>query len=122
MDSDSDLGYHHVEPMGPEEEEYEDAYPNSDTTFRILIEGLCGVFPQSSYKTSTIPTSRDDCFDPSVYKPSIGTDGRFCVCVQPSDSYDESTTYSVTAEEMASKQSAYDETQAEETEEDTGSV
>ena len=63
MDSDSDLGYHHVVPKGTEEETYEAAYEESSTTFRILIEGLCGVFPRDTYTTDAIPTSRDSCFD-----------------------------------------------------------
>lgn len=63
MDSDSDLGYHHVFPGGPEEDTYEELYNEADVKFRVLVEGLCGVFPQASYTTDVIPTSRDSCFD-----------------------------------------------------------
>ena len=63
MDSDSDLGYHHVEPSGPEEETYESYYNEADIKFRVLVEGLCGVFPQATYTTDNIAMTRDDCFD-----------------------------------------------------------
>merc|ERR1719242_2532745 len=69
----------------------------------------------------TIPTTRDSCFDPSVYKPSIGTDGRFCVCVQPNDDF-ATTTASIGEAELSATKGQYEATKAAEAEEDTSSI
>ena len=73
--SDGDLGYHST------------VFPEA---FEGAQLGVCGVYPQSTY-SDKVPRSRADCDAKAMdenLKPSIGTDGRFCVCYKPQQSYD----------------------------------
>ena len=57
--------------------------------------GICGVYPQSTYNDN-VPQTRDECNSwRDNIKPSIGNDGRFCVCVKPNEHYDKERTYPV---------------------------
>lgn len=48
-----------------------------------------------------MPRTRDSCnaFEDNI-KPSIGNDGRHCVCVKPHNSFDSDTAYDVTEETL----------------------
>ena len=84
--------------------------------------GMCGVYPTSTY-TDMVPTTRDECnsFRDNI-KPSIGTNGEFCVCVKPNESYDaETSVYSVDDATFQSAQTEYAQNH-EQTAEDTGSM
>ena len=55
-------------------------------SFHVHSVGLCGIFPRATYDSISIPQSRRECFSGSAYKPSIGNDGKHCVCVKPAPS------------------------------------
>jgi len=56
-----------------------------------LSLGSCGVTPMASY-SDDVPASLEECSQFEENKmPSIGTDGRFCVCYRPHDDFDTDT-------------------------------
>ena len=143
--SDEDLGYHVLNPSSDDWLEqiayYESlddddsqkdldiglcSLPGSniyDTNWICCVNvGLCGVVPLSSYRDN-VPTTRDECWGsgPTNIKPSIGTDGRFCVCVRPNESYDVGTVHEVSSEEFESFVIGYVQ-HHQEAEEDTSSM
>ena len=74
-ESDGDLGYHRTD--------FPEIYEDETTQL-----GVCGVYPQSTY-SDKVPSSLSECHEAGArLKPSIGTDGRFCVCYKPEHSYD----------------------------------
>merc|ERR1719447_843036 len=74
-----------------------------------LQVSLCGVTPTSSF-SDMVPSTRDECntFQDNI-KPSIGNNGRFCVCVKPHESYDEDTMFPISEREFKAYQKAYTE-------------
>ena len=56
-------------------------------------------------------------------KPSIGTNGKFCVCVKPNESFDADTTASIGNKELAAYKGAHSENEEEDdVETDTSSI
>lgn len=56
-----------------------------------LSLGVCGVTPMSSY-SDRVPQSQRECVEGGDrLKPSIGNDGRFCVCYKPQSDYNVDT-------------------------------
>ena len=76
-------------------------------TWWQLQIGICGVYPQATYNDN-IPQTRDECNSwRTNLKPSIGNDGRFCVCVKPNHEYDPNTKYAVDEGKFDMFQSEY---------------
>ena len=73
--------------------------PIDDLQDDYHLAGICGVAVQNAHYTTakTRYDAQAPKFDYYHYKPSIGTDGRFCVCYQPSDSYQ--TSFGLTDEQ-----------------------
>ncbi len=93
QESDGDMGSHAT--LFPE------AYEAEATQL-----GVCGVYPQSAY-SDQVPADQSQCAHMRrPLKPSLGDDGRFCVCYKPQKSYD-------AAIKWRSSPKAFDEVQAE---------
>ena len=63
----------------------QEEYDEMSDTDGIIFTGTCATLAKSV--TTEVATTHDDCTSaqsPVNFKPSIGTDGRNCVCVQPS--------------------------------------
>ncbi len=74
--SDGDLGYSRTA--------FPELFPADS-----LSMGTCGVAAMASY-SDRVPEHHSDCVDATdAIKPSLGTDGRFCVCVRPQQHYDQ---------------------------------
>jgi len=97
--SDADLEYHVVSPFDMDDFNlwtgyYESLEPDNRTWWQLQM-GICGVYPQSTYNDN-VPQTRDECNEwRNNIKPSIGNDGKFCVCVKPNEHYNAATTYPV---------------------------
>ena len=122
--SDADLGYHVINPKADDWPEWRAYYTNmaNNATYMDLDIGLCGVAPMSSY-SDQVPSTRDECWEGTSrdnVKPSIGNNGRFCVCVKPNESYQDKV-HVVTAEDLESAEAEYTKHHQEEAE-DTSSV
>ena len=76
-DSDGDLGYRRTR------------FPEQYEADSVRM-GLCGLWPQSAY-SGNVAEDRGQCLfdeEPREWvKPSIGSDGRHCVCVKPNASF-----------------------------------
>ena len=125
LSSDADLGYHVTSPLSDDWLKWKGYYESlgSNATFKDLYIGLCGVVPTASY-SDQVPKTRDECWDDSTrgnVRPSIGNDGRFCVCVEPNESFDVETAWTVSAEEIKLAEAEYVQNH-EEAEEDTSSI
>jgi len=99
LSSDADLEYHVVSPNDMDDfEEWTLNYQSLDADNRTwwqLQMGICGVYPQSTYNDK-VPQTRDECNEwRDNLKPSIGNNGRFCVCVKPDVHYDPTTTFAI---------------------------
>merc|ERR1719242_2296283 len=109
-DTQSDLGFAVAFPDDDNWDNYIDDYLDlgDNATFVDLQMSLCGVKPTASW-SDMVPETHEECnsFQDNV-KPSIGTDGQFCVCVKPHESYDESTSYAISDEELAEFEAGYD--------------
>merc|ERR1719361_1674803 len=112
LEADLDLTYHVISPHRPTDwiwwnEWGSNQVANDSLTWIGLQMGLCGVWPNSTY-TDMVPTTRDECnaMQDNI-KPSIGTDGRFCVCVKPNESFDAETSVSIDDEELATFKGTY---------------
>ena len=126
MASDADLGYHVVSPNSDDWLEWRGYYEakGDNASFVDLDISMCGVLPLSSY-TDRVPSTRDECLiTPDLIndnvKPSIGNDGRFCVCVKPNESFEDKA-HIVTAQDLESAEAEYAK-HHEEAEEDTSSI
>ena len=82
---------------------------NASSTGSVMSIGLCGIVPLATFDSTNIPQSRSECFDGTAYKPSIGNDGRHCVCVKPNESYDADTRFEIDDEEFAATKMTRDE-------------
>jgi len=111
--TDEDMGYHVLNRSDDNDWTlWTDYYVQRERTvggsWIDLQISLCGVYPQAA-NSDMVPKTRDECnsFQDNV-QPSIGNDGRFCVCVAPHSSFDGSTKHSLSDHKFAGFQEEYD--------------
>ena len=81
--------------------------------------GICGVYPQSTYNDN-VPQTRDECNSwRDNIKPSIGNDGRHCMCVKPNAEHDVDTKFAISSAEMDDAVASWDALQQIEDEEES---